>query len=154
MEDFTPDLLDAITNKISEVTDIKYTGEDWGQLNDYDPHPPVKFPCALIDEQSASFSDIGMERGASPVNRQEGTTVIVITIATKKLTNTSHRAPQTQKDKAWKIHRTAQRIHEKLHGWCPVEHAGKLIRTGRRKVKRNDGIQQLQVTYTLGMHNV
>lgn len=37
-------LTDVQDRLISQVTDLKYVDEDWGQLDDYSPHFPVKWP--------------------------------------------------------------------------------------------------------------
>lgn len=132
---------------------LNYVDEDWGQLDDYG-QPPVKWPCCLIDIQQENYTDIGQVRNASPVNRQEGTLTIVLNIANLKLTNSSGKAPQAQKDKAWLIHDIKEKVHQAIHGWAPVQGQGKIMRTSARKIKRDDGIQQHQVFYTIGVHNV
>ena len=43
------ELLDSIKTKISEISEIKYIDENWGQLDYYSAHPPVQWPCCLID---------------------------------------------------------------------------------------------------------
>ena len=82
------------------------------------------------------------------------TGTIVVSIANLKLTNTSAKAPQTQKDQAWSIWDIVQSVHEKLHGVVIGGSAGAMMRTAMRKVKRDDGIQEYEVTYTIGMSNV
>lgn len=133
---------------------LNYVDEDWGQLDDYGVNIPVKWPCCLISEQGESYSDIGPDRKAMPINRQEGTLTIVLTIANLKLTNSSHKAPLLQKQQAWLIRKIKDKIHETVHGWAPVAEHGKLMRTSGRKVDRDDGIQQYQVFYTMALHNV
>jgi len=146
--------LEAIQAKIMEVEAIPYVDEDWGQLDDYSPNYPVKWPCCLIDLQGASFSDTGMQRNASPENRQEATATVTLVFANQKLTNGSGRAPLSQKQATWLIHDIIEAAHKLLHGWRPVEPHGKLVRTGQRKIRRDDGVQMHQVIYTVGLHNV
>lgn len=91
------EVLKKIQDLLATIPALKYVDEDWGQLDDYSPHPPTQFPLALIDIGNLQYSDIGIDRTATPQNRQMATGTIVISIANLKLTNTSARAPLTQK---------------------------------------------------------
>lgn len=147
-------VLQTIQNILQSLPELKYIDEDWGQLDDYSPNPPTQFPLALIDIGNLQYSDIGKDRTATPQNRQMATGTIVISIANLKLTNSSARAPQTQKDKAWAIWDIVESVHTKLHGVVVGGAAGAMMRTNMRKVKRDDGIQEYEVTYTIGISNV
>ncbi|MDN3671679.1 hypothetical protein QWY99_01185 [Flavobacterium branchiarum] len=147
-------VLKNIQDTLSTIPALKYVDEDWGQLDDYSPNPPTQFPSALIDIGNLQFSDIGKDRTATPQNRQMATGTIVISIASLKLTNTSARAPQTQRDQAWSIWGIVKSVHAKLHGVVVGGSAGAMMRTAMRKVKRDDGIQEYEVTYTIGVTNV
>jgi hypothetical protein len=146
--------LEGIETKISEVPGINYIDEDWGQLDDYSPNTPVKWPCCLIDLSHVDFSDIGIDKKAIPQNRQQATGSVTLNFANLKLTNTSFKAPKTQKDNAWYIHELIEKTHGVVHGFLPVMGSGKLMRKSFKRVKRDDGIQQYQVIYTIGIHNV
>lgn len=148
------EVLQNIQNALSTIPELLYVDEDWGQLDDYSPHPPTKFPLALIDIGNLQYSDIGKDRTVTPQNRQMATGTVVISIANTKLTNSSARAPQTQKDKAWAIWDIVESVHAKLHGVVVGGSAGAMMRTNMRKVKRDDGIQEYEVTYTIGVTNV
>ncbi len=147
-------VLQNIQNILSTIPELKYIDEDWGQLDDYTPNPPVQFPLVLIDIGSLQFSDISKDRNATPMNRQMATGTIVLSIANLKLTNTSFKAPKTQKEQAWSIWDIVEDVHKKLHGVHVEGSAGAMMRTNMRKVKRDDGIQEYEVTYTIGMTNV
>jgi hypothetical protein len=146
--------LESLQSRLEGVKDFKYIDEDWGQLDDYGPHAPVKYPCCLIDVTSAQFSDIGMHRAAKPINRQEGTASITLTFANLKLSNTSAKAPVGQKEKAWMLYDLIDKAHQEIHGFRPTELSGSLVRSSFKRVKRDDGVQVYQVMYTMGMHNV
>lgn len=148
------EVLQSIQNTLQAIPELRYVDEDWGQLDDYSPNPPTQFPLGLIDIGNLQFSDIGKDRTATPQNRQMATGTIVISIANLKLTNSSARAPQPQKDKAWAIWDIIESVHAKLHGVVVGGSAGALMRTAMRKIKRDDGIQEYEVTYTIGMTNV
>lgn len=147
-------VLQNIQDILSTIPELKYIDEDWGQLDDYSPNPPIQFPLALIDIGNLQFSDIGRDAMANPKNRQMATGTIVISIANLKLTNTSARAPQPHKDLAWSIWDIVQSVHEKLHGVKVEASAGAMMRTAMRKLKRDDGIQEYEVIYTIGIGNI
>ncbi len=148
------EVLQNIQNKLATIPALKYVDEDWGQLDDYSPNPPTQFPLALIDIGNLQYSDIGKNKSVTPQNRQMATGTIVISIASLKLTKTSARAPQSQKDQAWAIWDIVESVHAELHGVAVGGSAGAMMRTAMRKVKRDDGIQEYEVTYTIGMTNV
>lgn len=144
----------AIQNKLATVAGIKYVDEDWGQLDDYGPRPPVQWPCCLIDFSGAQYSDIGMDKHASPQNRQEGTGTVTLVFANLKLTNTSAQAPPSHKETAYLLSALMEEAHKVMQGFRPGSNAGALIRSSFRRIKRDDGIQQYQVIYTMGVHNI
>ncbi len=149
-------VLKNIQTILTEITELKYIDEDWGQLDDYSPNPPTQWPLVLIDIGSLQYSDIGRDKdpNVKPSNRQMATGTIVLSIANVKLTNSSARAPQNQKDLAWTIWDIVESVHAKLHGVKVEGSAGAMMRTAMRKVKRDDGIQEYEVTYTIGMSNI
>lgn len=146
--------LEAAQAKLTTISALKYIDEDWGQLDSYSPNPPTQFPCALIDITSLIFSNIGKDNTANPVNRQMAEGTITFILANLKLSNTSQRAPQTQKDNAWNIWTIIDDLHKAVHGWKPTEYSNALIRTGLRRIRRDDGIQEYQITYSIGVSNV
>lgn len=145
--------LQAIQQRLAQIPELNYVDEDWGQLDYYSPNHPVQWPCALIDVGAAGFSNIGMDRTQKPVNRQMGTISAVITVANLRLTNTSQRAPQGQKNNAWHVHTLKNKIHEKLQGFEPTEKSAKMIRASVQRVQRDDGVQQYEIIYTFTMND-
>lgn len=147
------EILQSIKSQLEKVSELKYIDEDWGQLNLYGIEMPVKWPCALVRLTSATFSNIGTNIRAIPINRQEGTLSFEITIAKTKLSNSSNRAPINQQNKAFEVWELVEKVHQTLHGWSPMEHTGKLIRTSIGSIKRDDGIQEIKIAYTSGIHD-
>ncbi|GGB82885.1 hypothetical protein GCM10007424_23640 [Flavobacterium suaedae] len=148
------EVLQALYEQLNTVEELNYIDEDWGQLDSYGNDCPVKWPCCIIDIQSSDFSDIGRDRSAEPQNRQQGISTIVLRVANLKLTNSSLKAPVFQKEKAFKIHRIIEQVHKKIHGFRPVPGHDNLIRVNLRKVRRDDGIQEYLITYSIGLNNV
>lgn len=148
------EILAAIQKKLAEsVTALKTVDENWGQLNLFGNEIPVQWPCALIALNVGQFTSLGTDVERKPINRQEGILGFEITFAMLKLTNSSFKSPLAQKNKAWEIWEIIQKAHEEIHGWNPLPGSGKLIRTNITKTQRDDGVQQVQVIYTMGLHN-
>lgn len=145
--------LKSIQKKIKSVTGINYVDEDWGQLNDFAPNIPVKWPCVLINFNQGSFSDIGRSLKATPANRQQGTLNVELIVANLKLSNSSGMAPVSQKNNAFEIWNLVQKVHEAVHGWNPGDDTGAMIRSSFTRVRRSDGVQELRVIYSIGLHD-
>lgn len=130
-----------VQNRLTTLAILKYVDEDWGQLDFYSPNFPVKWPAALIDITSGTFSNVGK-------HVQQGVISVNIRVANLKITNSSGMAPQTQKNKAFEIFDIAKAVHVALHGWSGSNQYSALIRTNVKKMKRSDGVQVFDVTYT------
>jgi len=146
--------ISAVITKLAGIPDIKYADENWGQLDYYSPNFPVKFPCTLVDTSDVQYSNIGLDKTLMPIQRQQGDVSFGITVANLKLTNSSHLAPQGQKDEAFKIQVILETIHARLHGWRPSDRCGALIRKSLRRIKRDDGVQEYELLYSCGINNV
>ncbi len=141
-------LIQDIRNRLSaEIPALKYIDEDWGQLDDYSPHFPVKWPCALIDITQVNYSNVGK-------TGQLGEAAIAITVADVKLLNSSSKAPSNQKAEQSAYLKLIQAVHIALHGWSGHSHYTKLIRTTFKRIKRDDGVRQHQLTYTCRMEDI
>lgn len=147
-------LLLGIQNQLATATALQYIDEDWGQLDDYGPHIPVKWPCCLIDFTGATYTNIGKDRAATPLNRQQATGSITLNFANLKRTNSSKNAPTSQKNDAYMLLEVVETVHGIIHGFCPGENSGALLRSSFRRIKRDDGIQHYQVVYNMGLSNV
>jgi hypothetical protein len=147
-------IIEAVQDLLEPTPGIKYVDENWGQLDYYSPNFPVKWPCALIDVNSAQFSNIGMDKQATPQNRQMGDYTLEVRIANLKLTNSSAKAPQAQKDHSRTIWTLIEEVHKLLQGFRPDENCGKLIRTGISRVPREDSVQEYTVIYSGTVNNV
>lgn len=148
------EILQNIQNHLSQIKDLKYIDEDWGQLSYYADFPPVQFPCCLIDVSGVQYSNAGRDLQQTPQQRQIGSAEIRLTIAQLKLTNTSLRSPQNQKDNAWAIFNLLEEIHKKTHYFSPKNNVSPLIRLSMRKIMREDGILQYEMTYKTEIQNV
>lgn len=144
----------AIQQILQAITELRYVDEDWGQMDDYSPNPPTQFPLALIDVGNLQFSDISRNRNLAPQMRQMASGTVTIRICDLRLTNSSGRAPASQKALIFGIWDLIDKIHAKLHGNVIGGSSGALMRTSLRKRRRDDGIQEFELTYTIGITNV
>lgn len=138
------DILTAIAERLGDTEpNLKYIDEDWGQLDYYHEHPPVKFPCVLLELQQASWKNQGKLV-------QDGIIDITVRVCDIKLSNTSFKAPQQQKTNAAAIWLILENIHKALHGWRPADQSefNTLTRISSRRVKRDDGIREFEVVYS------
>lgn len=146
-------LLLNITEKLEqEVKELKYIDENWGQLQYYGKDCPVKWPCALVDFSSGQFSNISYHYASETGTQQEGVLSIEITIAKLKLSPTSTAAKLSQKTKGYEVWGIVEKVHKVLHGWKPLPNSGELSRTSIQQIKRDDGIKEIIVTYSIGLH--
>lgn len=135
-------LLNDILNRLkSDVTALKYVDEDWGQLDFYSPNPPVQFPAAVVDCINVSYTNQGKLV-------QLGDVQVRLRIADVKLTNTSGRAPTTQRSQAFAIYDLLETIHKKLHGWTGGDTYTSLIRQSLRRTVNQDGMRVHEIVYT------
>lgn len=147
-------LLQNIQNRLAEIPELQYIDEDWGQIDYYSPNMPVKWPCCLIDIQSGQFSNISKDMSKHPKDRQNASFVVKISLANMRLTNTSYLAPKGQKDNVWAIFELVEKVHQKLHGFSPLENCSKMLRTSFGRTQRDDGVQEYAVMYEFEAHNV
>jgi len=147
-------IIDNIQTKLQTIAALKYVDEDWGQLDYYSPNFPVQWPCALIDIADESYSDLGKDRTKTPQQRQMAECSLTLSIANLKLTNSSGRAPKLQKDNARSIRELIDEVHSLLQGWNPEVFASKLIRKRVQRVKRDDGVQEYNLTYSFSLTDV
>ena len=82
------DTLTAVKEALKTVPDLRYTTEDWGQL-DFFNQPPVRFPCVLLDAEEVRYSDSG--RGF-----QQGEASLTVRVADNRVFNGSFQAPASQ----------------------------------------------------------
>lgn len=148
------EILQTLQNRIAEIKEIRYIDENWGQLTYYESNMPVQFPCCLIDIGNIQYSNAGRDAKQQPQQRQIGRAGIRFTIADLKLTNTSLRAPQGQKDNAWAIWELLEQLHKKLHYFSPKTNVSPLIRLSTQHIMRDDGVQEYEIVYICEVQNV
>ena len=117
-----------------------YVDFDWGQV-DTAGAPPVKFPCALIDVQSASFSDLGQRA-------QLGQVMVQIRVVDMAFGHSSAGAPDQQRERAARVLDLLRQAHCMLHGWTGApDRYGRLSRKSVARARRRDGLREYAITF-------
>ncbi|MBS1747100.1 MAG: hypothetical protein JST21_13095 [Bacteroidetes bacterium] len=144
MDILLQDVQERLTGQIAA---LKYVDEDWGQLDDYSPNFPVKWPCALIDCFSATYDNNGNLT-------QNGLATIRIVYADVKLSNSSAKAPAGQKASSLAFHTNFKAIYKALQGWAGHDHYSRLVRISQRRLTRDDGVRAHEMLFTVNIKDV
>lgn len=145
------ELLLKIIDRLETIPEINYSDENWGQLLNYGSDIPVRWPCALVHIMNGQFTNNGYSYMKDSLE-QEGVLSIEITVGNLKLTNTSGKAPITQRTKGVSIYSHVKKVHEALQNWKPDENSGAMVRSSFQSVLRDDGVQEKRIVYTIGLH--
>lgn len=136
MKQMVQNIQDRLVQKVSA---LKYVDQDWGQM-DFGSEHPVKYPCALIDVQSADYTNDGnfIQRG-------------VVTVVIRLFSNSSQKAPDNQKENAIRIWQLIEDVNKAVHGQKFLQEGyGMPMRTQMRRTKREDGCYLAELYYTIG----
>lgn len=125
----------SIQTKLAEIDSLKYIDKDWGQLQL--EAPPVKFPCALLDIENISYSQMG-----NLAQMAEAT--IDITVCNYRLTPSSRQA--SNREESYQVFDLLDGIQHLLHGWAP-DGCSKLIRSGITKLESGASYEIYKMSY-------
>lgn len=97
----------AIQRRLADtVPTLRYIDKDWQQLTD--PHPPVQWPCCLIDLDNVDYTQLG---GRGRMAEAQ----ITLTVADELLKRSSGQAPS--KGEAYDTLDVVAAVRDTLHGW-------------------------------------
>lgn len=130
------DALRAVKSALQEIEELRYSGEDWGQL-DYFTQKPVKYPCALVDVEEVDYSN-NAGRG------QQGIATLTVRVADCRMFNGSFQAPPSETEFA--AFDLLQTITTALHG-LSGDTFSPLVRTGIVRARRDDNIREFRITF-------
>ncbi len=119
---------------------FQYVDLDWGQVDFYET-PPVKYPCALLDINAATYTNEGQLA-------QIGIITIQVRILDIVLSNTSAQAPAEQRTKATHLFTILNEANRLLHGFHG-EGYGRLTKQAISRVKRRDGLKEYTLTFSV-----
>ena len=121
----------------AEVPELRYIGEDLGQLDQLSP--AVQFPCALISINSGRFEP------QKENNKRKAKIGLLVRVADDPATIASMAAPDQHKVRAFSIFNILDKVGDALHrykcdGCVPLEEL-EFNRFGREDNIREYGIQ-------------
>ena len=106
----------------------------------------MKYPCALININTASYDNEGAFVQQALIN-------IIITVCDIKLTNTSGNAPTLQKQAAFKVFDTINDVVKALHGWAGSRHYSRLSRIQMNRRKNDEGLNLYDIIFTTNLQD-
>ncbi len=132
------DLFLKLTDKLKAVPTIKWVDSDEGQL-EFPEHPPVQFPCALIDVEFPDCEDIHE-------TEQQVTALITIRLAFKPSGRSNSAVPVLQRTKAFERFDTTKAVFKALQGWEDAEMSS-WSRKSQVTEKRDDNLKVIVQTW-------
>ena len=121
---------------------FEYVDLDWGQCDFYPGQtPPVKFPCALLDINAATYSNEGNLT-------QIGIITVQVRILDMVLNNSSAMAPVDQQKRVARMFTLITETNKLLHGFHGAGY-GPLTKQTLTRVKRRDGLKEFVLTYSV-----
>lgn len=137
----------AIQERIdTEVPEIKYIDQNFGQLEGYTDRPSVAFPCILTDFEGWTFENLG-----TLAQKAEGDVVIKLGFASYR--NTSNVTTETYRKLALAYYEIEWKLHKALHGWSPGDDLGTLTRIANLGENRPMGVRVRTLRYRLGFED-
>lgn len=123
--------------RLAEVPELRFVGEDWGQL--YIDHPPVSFPCALIDLGEINYIQQGR-------NVQQAEAILNVTVADIFIDGMMAGTPEEVAESECSIYTVIEKVHARLQGYGTEKHS-RLMRVSVRKIPREDTIREFLLTF-------
>jgi hypothetical protein len=122
--------------------DIAHIAPDVGQLS-AKSRPPVSWPCALIDFEDFTFTNLGR-------NVQVAAGTVLIKLGFAPHTVAAQDTPDEYRDAAIGYYDIEWELHKALQGWSPTnEHYGSLCRTSVTTQRRSDSYRVRELRYSI-----
>ena len=141
MEHFFLNILQQVA---SEMPQLSLVDEDCGQLESNDDGYPITFPCVLLGNIEAEWTDLGL--GA-----QKGRCTLTARLAIDCYDDT-HMGSGTE-EKIAERQRMATHLYRALHGFVPGDASGPLTRLNSRDFTLPRGIKVYEQTYIFEYHD-
>lgn len=142
MDSFFARLFLEIQKKIqTQVPDICFVEQNFGQYGFEDYRAMVSFPALLIDFPNTSYS-------ALQGDIQLGFATINIVLLFAPFSQSYNKAPETVKEKALEYYEIEYKVYKALQGWY-TDFCTPLVRTDARSQNRNEiGLRIRELNFT------
>lgn len=124
---------------------IRHIDQNLGQLS-IAGRPPVSWPCALIDFDDFSFSDLA-------ANVQLANGAVVISLGFAPYSASSQASPLPVVQQALAYYDLEWALHKVLQGWSPGSDFGSLNRISAVTLNRTDGYRVRELRYAVAFHD-
>lgn len=118
----------------AKAISLRYIEQDLQQLENYEMRPPVSWPCALIDIDDFTFSDMGGK------NHQQAEGIVQIRVGQIAYSPSNGLAASGIRAAALAYYETEQEVFAALHAWAPAGFS-KLLRRSAKIESRNDDLR-------------
>ena len=126
----------------TDMPELRYISEDWGQLDYYNDKPPVNWPCALISIAS------GQDTVKTKDLRNRSTTLQVRLADSPSVIATSG-APDTHVNTALLILDLVDKVGDSLHDLEVTGYKNELTQASFNKVIREDGVREYNLFFKI-----
>ena len=135
-------IITAVLAKLEQETalGLRYTDRNWGQLDEYNPNPPVQWPVALVDIDNVQYTQ-GLRLS------QTATGTVTVTLAYPRLNNTSAQVAAATRQGVFDMMDLIDAVSEVLHGYGTAD-MQPLQRIYLRKVRVNKGLEVYELGFT------
>jgi len=125
----------SVLNRImAKVPEVRFIDQDLGQLENYELRPAVSWPCALLDVEEFTFTEMGNDL------QQIGQGILSVRIGLVKYSESNNLVPEAVRKNALQYYEVEQKVIEALHGWKSVGFS-RLLRRVSATEKRDDDIR-------------
>ena len=137
------EILEAVMAKLkTQVSDLQYIAEDYGQIDNYGDVPPVKFPCALL-----SIGHVQYEEATKSQRRVKITLLVRIADAPSLIGNVA--APDSYRTRAFAIFDLIEKVKTAINGMQSQSYNKIKIQNATHFV-REDLIREYAMTFQTG----
>lgn len=130
----------------TEVPEVKWVDQDFGQLEFYKERPAVVMPCVLIDMDDTDYED-------ESAKIQTGDAKIIIRLCYPAYTDAASVRQQNQKETALQYYNIEHKLNKALHTWCDDEFFTPMMRRKATTEKRDDNLRVRAIRYVFNFND-
>lgn len=124
----------------TQMPNIRWIDQDFGQLEEFDLRPEVSFPCVLIDFSDAEYEELSSLS-------QTGTVMISLRLGFAPFSSANQLSPTNVKVKALEYYNLEQQLYEAIQGF-ETDFTTPLIRKRAASEKRQDALRIRVLNFT------
>lgn len=130
----------------SNVPEIKFIDQDYGQLTQYDGRQGVGFPAVLIDFPAMNYADLGQQA-------QDALGTVQISLAYPQVVHSSNLITPEMRERSLAYYELEHKLNSWLHGFTPGDAFGHMTRQSAVSINTPMAVRIRRLTYRLGMED-